>query len=156
MFYFFIKFLVNTVKSSINFWLLSKNTSGSSSIIITRANCKLCELYLRQFVEHILKVTLLKSNLLLISSEQIMLLLKDFTAFFFNSCETNHVMNILGGGRSYLEPKGKELSGSSGCVHLVLLMRVGAYSSSRRLQKLSSLSFARFQDLLDSLFLDAS
>ena len=64
----------------------------------------------RQFDEHILKVTLLKSNLLLISSEQIMLLLKDFTAFFFNSCETIHVMNILGGGRSYLEPKGKELS----------------------------------------------
>ena len=39
-----------------------------------------------------------------------MLLLKDFTAFFFNSRETIHVMNILGGGRSYLEPKGKELS----------------------------------------------
>ena len=39
-----------------------------------------------------------------------MLLLKDFTAFFFNSCETIYVMNILGGGRSYLEPKGKELS----------------------------------------------
>ena len=39
-----------------------------------------------------------------------MLLLKDFTAFFFNSCETIHVMNILGGRRSYLEPKGKELS----------------------------------------------
>ena len=39
-----------------------------------------------------------------------MLLLKDFTAFFFYSCETIHVMNILGGGRSYLEPKGKELS----------------------------------------------
>ena len=66
--------------------------------------------YSRQFDEHILKVTLLKSNLLLISSEQIMLLIKDFTAFFFNSCETIHVMNILGGGRSYLEPKGKELS----------------------------------------------
>ena len=47
-------------------------------------------------------------------------------------------------------------SGSSGCVHLVLLMRVGAYSLSRRLQKLSSLSFARFQDLLDSLLVDAS
>ena len=66
--------------------------------------------YSRQFDDHILNVTLLKSNLLLISSEQIMLLLKDFTAFFFNSCETIHVMNILGGGRSYLEPKGKELS----------------------------------------------
>ena len=40
--------------------------------------------YLKQFDDHILKVTLLKSNLLLISSEQIMLLLKDFTAFFYN------------------------------------------------------------------------
>ena len=65
--------------------------------------------YSRQFDEHILKVTLLKSNLLLISSEQIMLLLKNFTAFFFNSCETIHVMNILEGGRSYLEPKGQLL-----------------------------------------------
>ena len=46
-------------------------------------------------------------------------------------------------------------SGSSGIVYLVLLMRVGAYSLSRRLQKLSSLSFARFQDLLDSLLVDA-
>ena len=39
-----------------------------------------------------------------------MLLLKVFTAFFYNYCETIHVMNSLGGGRSYLEPKGKELS----------------------------------------------
>ena len=39
-----------------------------------------------------------------------MVLFKDFTAFFFNSCETIHIMNILGGGISYLEPKGKELS----------------------------------------------
>ena len=31
-------------------------------------------------------------------------------------------------------------SGSSSCVHLILLMRVGAYSLSRRLQKLLSLS----------------
>ena len=38
--------------------------------------------YSRQFDEHVLKVTLLKSNLVLISSEQIMLLLKDFTAFY--------------------------------------------------------------------------
>ena len=49
--------------------------------------------YSRQFYEHILKVLLLKSNLLLIKSEQIMLLLKDFTAFFYNSCETIHAMN---------------------------------------------------------------
>ena len=75
-------------------------------------------MYSRQFDEHLLNVTLLKSNLLPISSEQIMLLLKDFAAFFFNSCETIHVMNILGGGRSYLEPKGKELSQ----VFLLLLL----------------------------------
>ena len=48
-------------------------------------------------------------------------------------------------------------SGSSGFFfHSVLLMRVGEYSLSRLLQKLSSLSFARFQDLLDSLLVDAS
>ena len=48
-------------------------------------------------------------------------------------------------------------SGSSGCDYLVLVMRIGVpeASSSKRRQKLSSLSFARFQDLLDNLYLEA-
>ena len=59
-----------------NVLLMKKNSSDKKQLEKT--------MYLRQFDEHVLKVTLLKSNLLLIKSEQIKLLLKDFTAFYYN------------------------------------------------------------------------
>ena len=43
------------------------------------------------------------------------------------------------------------LSGSLGCFHILILMRVGAYSVRRLHEKLSGLPFGRLQDFLSNL-----